>query len=126
MERLATYAETAAERRDMKTVYQITRKLHGDRGQNQDLIVKAKDGSTITEEKAKLERWREHFQQLLSRCDPPTLADISEAEQNMDIGLGPTTVQEVKDVINKLMNGAASGDDNMHTEMLKAEEQETP
>ena len=63
----------------MKTVYQIIRNLRGDRGQNQDLIVKVKDGSTITEEKAKQERWREHFQQLLNQCDPPTLAEISKA-----------------------------------------------
>ena len=65
----------------MKTIYQITRKLRGDRGQKQDLTVKAKDGSTISEEKAKLDRWREQIQQLRNRCDPPTLADISEDEQ---------------------------------------------
>ena len=69
VERLATEAEAAAERVDMKTVYQITRKLSGDSGQSQDLTVKAKDRSAITEEKATLERWREHFQQLLNRCD---------------------------------------------------------
>ena len=39
MERLETEAEAAAERKDMKTVYQITRKLRGDRGQNQDLTI---------------------------------------------------------------------------------------
>ena len=81
----------------MKTVYQITRKLRGDRGQNQDLTAKAKDGSIITEEKAKLERWREHIQQLLNRCDPPPFADTSEAEQNLDIKLGPITGQEAKE-----------------------------
>ena len=113
-------AEAATEQKDMKTVYQITRKLHGDRGDNEDCTVKAKDGSTITEEKAKLERLREHFQQLLIRCDPPTLADISEAEQEQNIELGPITVQEVKDAIKKPKNGKAPGDDNVH-----AEEQET-
>ena len=51
-------AEAAANRKDMKTVYHVTRKLRGDRGQNQDLTVKANGGSTITEEKAKVERWR--------------------------------------------------------------------
>ena len=56
VERLATEAEAVAERKDMKTVYRITRKLHGDRGQNKDLTVKAKDGSAITEEMATLER----------------------------------------------------------------------
>ena len=79
----------------MKTVYLITRKLRGDRGQNQDLNVKVKDRSTITGEKAKLEIWREHIQQLLNRCEPPTLADISEVEQGQDIERGPINVQEV-------------------------------
>ena len=71
-----TEAEAAAERMDVMTVCQITCSLRVDRGQNQDLTEKAKDGSTITEENAKLERWREHSQQLLSRCDPTTLRTL--------------------------------------------------
>ena len=39
----------------------------------------------------------------------------------MDIKLGPITVQEVKDAM--LKNGKAPGDDNMHAEMLKAEQE---
>lgn len=49
--------------KDMKTVYQITKKLRGDHGPNQDLPVKAEDGSAITEEKAKLERWKRTFRE---------------------------------------------------------------
>ena len=120
MERLATEAEAAAERKDMKTVYLITRKLREDREQNQDLITKAKDGSTITEEKAKQERWREHIQQLHNRCNPPTRADISEPDQYLDIELGSINVQEVNDAINKLKNGNAPWEDNVYAEMLKA------
>ena len=41
VERLATEAEAAAERKDMNTVYQITRTLRGDRGQNHDLTANA-------------------------------------------------------------------------------------
>ena len=43
VERLSTEAEAAADRMDMKTVYQITGKLRGGRGQSQDLTVMAKD-----------------------------------------------------------------------------------
>ena len=105
----------------MKTAYQITGKLRGERGQNHDLTVKAKDGSTITEEKAKLERWREHLQQLLNQYDPPTLADISEAEHDLDIKRWPITFLKVKDAIKKLKNDKAPGDDNVYAEMLNAE-----
>ena len=73
----------------------------------------------------KLERWREHFQHLLNRCDPSTLVDISEAEKDLDIELRPVTVQEVKDAVKKLKNGKALEYDNVYAQMLKAEEQET-
>ncbi|KAK3515143.1 hypothetical protein QTP70_007459 [Hemibagrus guttatus] len=56
IEQLAEDAERAAEQKDMKTVYMTTKKLRGDRGQNQDIPVRAKDGTPITEEYAKLER----------------------------------------------------------------------
>ena len=45
VKRLTMEAEAAAERKDMKTVYQITRKLHGDRGQNKDLTVNGYEDS---------------------------------------------------------------------------------
>ena len=119
-------AEVAAQRNDMRTVYQITRKLRGDRGENQNHTVESKDGSTITEEKTKLDRWREHFQQLLNQCDPPTLAYISEAEQDMDIELLPITIPDVKEAIKKLKNGKALGGDNVYAKMLKSEEHKMP
>ena len=86
----------------------------------QDLTINTKDRSTITEEKAKVERWREHFQQLLNRCDPHAVADISEAELDQDTDLEPITIQEVKDAIKKLKNDKSPGDDCVYTEMLKA------
>ena len=53
VEQLAEKAEKAAEQKDMRTVYQITRKLQGNHGNTQALPLKAVDGSTITEEKRK-------------------------------------------------------------------------
>ena len=48
--------------------------------------------------------------------DQPTFADISEAEQDLDIELGPITVQEVTDAIKKLQNVEAPEDDNASVE----------
>ena len=45
--------------------------------------------------------------------------DTCEAEQDLDIELGPITVQVDKDAIKKLKNGIAPGKDNVHAEMLK-------
>ena len=55
---------------------------------------------------------------------PATLADINVTEQDQDIELGPITVMEVKDAINKLKNGRAPGNNNVYAGMLKEEEQE--
>ena len=126
VEKLAEEAERAAEMKDMKTVYMTTRKLRGDRGYNQDIPVKAEDGTPITEELAKLERWKQHFQHTLNRQDPPVLADIPEAEEDLNIDLGDIRVEEVKAAIQKLKNGKAPGEDGVCPEMLKADGIETP
>ena len=120
-----TETEAAAERMDVLTVYQITWKLRGERTEPRPQC-KMDGRSTITEEQEKIERLREHFQQLLNRCDPPTIADIIEAEQELDIELGPIIVQEAKDAITKLKNGETPRDDNVYADMLNAEEVEMP
>ena len=55
-----------------------------------------------------------------------TCLDISVAEQDLDIELWPSTVQEVKDAIKNMKNCNALGHDNVHAEKLKAEKDETP
>jgi hypothetical protein len=106
--------------------WKITKKLRGDRRQNQNIPVKADDGTPIKEEQAKLERWKEYFQRILNRPDPPALADIPEAEEDLDIDMGDIRVKEVKSAIHKRKNGKAPGEDGVCPEMLKADEEETP
>ncbi|GFR97313.1 craniofacial development protein 2 [Elysia marginata] len=79
-ETFAQVAQNAAELGDMKSVYAITKKLRRDRGINQEIPVKAEVGTNITDEKRKLERWKEHFEKILNRFEPTTFADIPEAE----------------------------------------------
>ena len=91
IEKLAEDAETAAELKDLKTVYEITRKLMGEKKQNQEIPVKSEDDILITEERAKLERWRQHFQEALNRPDPVEFTDIPEAEEDLEINTGGIT-----------------------------------
>lgn len=53
-DKFAEKPQKAAEIKDMKTVYQIT-KLKGNHGPNQDPPVNAEDGLAIAEEMAKLD-----------------------------------------------------------------------
>ena len=126
IEKLAEDAETAAELKDLKTVYEITRKLMGKKKQNQEIPVKSEDDTLITEERAKLERWRQHFQEVLNRPDPVEFADIPEAEEDLEINTGGITVEEVKEAIRHTKSGKAPGADGICAEMLKVESQELP
>ena len=123
IENLAEDAEAAARGKDMKSLYQITKKLKGDTGPNQNLPLKDADGKIITVEK---ERWKEHFQQVFNRADPPRLADIPEAAEDLEINLDQITEAEVREAIKAQKNEKAPGSDSVCAEMLKADEQETP
>ncbi|KAH3746308.1 hypothetical protein DPMN_180715 [Dreissena polymorpha] len=71
-------------------------------------------------------RWKQHFESILNHPDPPTLDDIPEAEEDLDIKLGNITVTEVNEAIHKLKNGKVPGDDGVCPEMLKEEDTVTP
>ncbi|XP_052271877.1 uncharacterized protein LOC127872590 [Dreissena polymorpha] len=126
IERLAEEAETAAEHNDMKTVYQNTKKLKGDYGQHHDHPVRAVDGTHVTLEEEKLKRWKQRFESILNSPDPPTLANIPEAEEDLDINLNNITATDVNEAIHKLKNGKEPGDEGVCPEMLKAEDTVTP
>ena len=63
---------------------------------------------------------------ILNQPDPPALADIPEADEDLNINMGAITVGEVKEAIRKLKNEKPPGEDGVCPEMLKAEDQETP
>ena len=126
IENFAEDAEAAVRRTDIKSLYQITKKMKGDTGPNLNLTLKDADGKIITFEKDKIERWKEHFQQVLNRADPPRLADIPEAAYDLEIDLDQITEAEVREAIKAQKNEKAPGSGSVCAEMRKADEQETP
>ncbi|GFR64836.1 hypothetical protein ElyMa_000188300 [Elysia marginata] len=102
--------------------HQKTKRGQGNRPRN----LKADDGTTITDEKRKLERWKEHFEKILNEFEPTTFADIPETEEDLEIYMGNIKVGEVKEAIQKLKCGEAPGDYGVCPEMLKVETEETP
>jgi len=125
-DRLAEQAEEAARMNDMKNLYQISRKLAGKRHQVADYPVRACDGELVTETKAKLDRWKEHFQSILNRPLPQSEVDIPEADEDLDVNLKRISVQEVQQAIHQMKNGKSPGEDGVYAEMLKAEGEEIP
>ena len=122
---LATKAEEAARKEDMRTLYKITGELSG-KGYSCNAPVKDSSGNIISEESKRNRRWKEHFESLLNRPDPTTQPDISPAEETLDIDTDPPTLEEVKQAIKAMKNGKAGGLDGVTADMLKAEELETP
>lgn len=69
IERLVQEAEDAASKGVMKEVYHITKKT---------LWVHKKDGKLLTSESEQLNRWREHFAELMNRPPPTTITAIQQ------------------------------------------------
>lgn len=121
VDELAQEAEEAARQGNSKKLYDITRKLSRTNF-SREKPVKDKNGNMLTNENDKLNRWMEHFSELLGKVDlhqeelalpPPVLAD-------QDINLESPTLEEVKDALRSMRNGKAPGLDNIQAELIKA------
>ncbi|CAH1239030.1 Hypp5694 [Branchiostoma lanceolatum] len=120
MERQAEEAEGAAARNDMRTVYQIAKKITGSSKAHSG-PVKAKDGTLLSKGEDKLARWAEHFEEVLNRPDPtspPTVFD--EPPHPLPIDTSDFTEAEVQEAIKTLKNNKSPGMDGITAEMLKA------
>ena len=100
IDRLADEAEEASANQDMRTLYKITKTLKGS-FTNNDMPVKDKDGNLLASELEKIARWKEHFMNVLNRPEPLDKANIPEAEQDVDIEIGPPTLAEIRTAIKK-------------------------
>ncbi|XP_072382737.1 uncharacterized protein [Diabrotica undecimpunctata] len=82
-EQLAKQAEIAAQHNRTRELYQITRRLTQN-GSNCSNIVRSKTGELLTTTDDQVERWKEHFQEILGI--PRDNADeIIENPQNIDL-----------------------------------------
>ena len=81
--------------------------------------VKNKQGNT--KESQQMERWREHFRELLNRPPPDVPPDISESTEDLQVNCGRISKEEIKRAIKKLKLGKAPGFDNMPPDILKAD-----
>lgn len=77
------------------------------------------NGNTLVEENEILERWKEHFQLTLNTYP------VSEEENKGillpedEVEVPPPSVEEIVNIIGKMKNGKAGGEDNITAELVK-------
>ncbi|VDP30540.1 unnamed protein product [Schistosoma margrebowiei] len=94
VEDLATTAEKAAREENMTQLYDITKKLSGNR-RKPERPVKSKAGEVITNIEEQRNRWVGHFKELLNQpalLNPP---NTKAALTDLPINVGPPTIEEI-------------------------------
>ena len=81
---LASQAEKAAGQGNLRDLYLVTRKLAG-KFQQTDRPIKAKEGNPLTTVEEQLERWAEHFKELLNRPTPEEPPEIPPEKTELPI-----------------------------------------
>ena len=117
---LATEGEKAAGKRDLRTLYQITKSLSGKRS-TQVKPIKDSQGNPITKEERQIKQWADHFKGLLNRPPPATRPEIpTTARTQLKVDTYPPTKAEVLNAVKLLKAGKAAGPDGIPPEALKA------
>ncbi|CAH8546378.1 unnamed protein product [Heterobilharzia americana] len=123
-ETLASEAEQAAGKRDLTTLYQITRLLSGKRP-TQMKPIKDEEGNLITKEEKQRKRWADHFKKLLNRPPPALRPEIPPAAAELQVNINPPTKMEVLNAIKLLKCGKAAGPDGIPSEALRTDAETT-
>lgn len=121
VEKLATEAEEASSRGDMRRLYAITRTLSGSYNIPNNSHIKDKSGKIITNEKDQVPRWKEHFSAVLNQPDPESEAIIQPADEDLAINIEAPSEDEVRSSIKAMKSGKAGGLDRVTADMLKAD-----
>ena len=120
VEGLAEEAERAAASRSMKQLYDTTKKLAG-KLKKSERPIRDKNGTVLTGVDKQLNRWAEHFGELLNRPRPQNQPDIQPAEEDLLINCNKPTREEIKRAIGHIQNGKAAGPDGIPAEALKGD-----
>ena len=113
----AEEAEEAARNFDSRTLFQISKELGGKKF-NSVGQVKKKDGQIAVTEEEQMERWAEHFEEVLNREEPQNGATFGEGNE-LIIDCSPPSEVEIEDAIRKMKNNKAAGCDGIPAELFK-------
>jgi len=114
----AERAEEAGKRGNMKTLYEITRRL-SERFQGTCKPVRNEAGVLLGTVEKEMHRWREHFEGVFNHEEPPNQSEVEPSDE-LNFRTGHITRAEIKNSIKNLTNGKAPGCDNRPPEAIKA------
>ena len=121
LERKGQEVQSFADRGNLKEVFGAAQQICRNWSPQLTKLVSS-TGVNLRTKEERLERWTEHFSQLLnpstSTCS--TRLDPEEAAESLSVDLSPIRFEEVLEAVRRLKNGLASGPDNISCEMLKA------
>lgn len=120
-DKVAADLEEAASKFEFRTLYQTLRRLSGRTKSTNDNIKKA-DGTFVRSSSERLDRWKEHFEDLLNHDAPqgPPAQPMPTNPPETALSDEEPTAQEVRAAIKSLKNGKAPGADNVTAESIKA------
>lgn len=113
---------------NQKLFYKTLKNIREKKPAQKIATVKNKKGEIITGEKQIMERWKQHFEELLrSSASETTKNSLDEVRKRRQLTKQDTegnttrkiTIEELKDAINWLKSGKAPGHDRITAEMLK-------
>ena len=120
IENKAKEAEEAAKVNDSRKLYNITRSLSCKSQQNSTTI-KDLNGNILTTVEDQLNRWAEHFSEILNREEPRNPPQLEVNVPELDINSDPIRREEIRKAIKQLKNSKAPGCDDILAELLKAD-----
>ena len=115
---LATEAEQAASKGNMKEVFDTCKKISG-KFKTASRPIMDKEGKTLTTEEDQAKRWAEHFRELLNRPAPTQQYDILPADVDLAVEDKEPSKEEIIKAIKLLKNRKAAGPDEIPAEALK-------
>ena len=122
VDKLAISAGEASQMGDMRTLYNIIKKLAWDYCRRGEKPVNDKNGQVISDSNERKMRWAEHFSDVLNRPPPMEALDFAqfEAMDPLLTRMDPINIEEVRSATMRLKNNKAAGEDNISAELLKA------
>ena len=122
MDRLAKEAEEAAQRGEQGTSYAITRQITNSKCKfKKSMPVRSKEGVRITTEAGQLERWKQHFEEVLNVPAPQSAVDEIMVMEQLNIDVKAPSMEEIIRSLKRVRNGKAPGIDNIQAEVLKVD-----